>query len=175
MANQNAPGKHEIWKIEIPPASFQPSEVKVPESYPARYLNFYRWENYKPGVMSVLSKGTASPNSQPSGSPTTSWCQTKRKSVRRDLFTLEKRNMMRRCVSFRRYHTDGCPWSVVTLLDCSQTLQQACVTVRNCISVVLIPGERHLWKTQITECYQWRKVLPKSISLWEKRTREWQA
>lgn len=60
-----------------------------------------------------------------------------------------------------------CPRSVVTLLDCSQTLQQACVKVRNCISVALIPGDRDgLWKTQITECYQWRKILPKSISLW---------
>lgn len=77
MANQNAPGKHEIWKIEIPSASSQPSEVKVPENYQARYLNFYRRENYKPGIMNVLSKGTANPNSQPSASPTTSWCQTK--------------------------------------------------------------------------------------------------
>lgn len=94
MANQNAPGKHEIWKIEIPSASFQPSEIKmpfVPENYQARYLNFYRRENYKPGMMGVLFKGIDSPNSQPSTSPTTSWCQTKMKSVRRDLYTWEEK------------------------------------------------------------------------------------
>lgn len=66
IADQNVPGKHEIRKTEIPPASFQPSEVTrplLPENYQAGYLNFYRRENYKLGMMSVLSKGTASPNS----------------------------------------------------------------------------------------------------------------
>lgn len=104
MADQNAPGKHEIWEIEIPPASFQPSEVKmplVPENYQAGCLNFYRRENYKPGMMCVLSKGTASPNSQPIASPTTSWCQTKMKSIRRDLYTWEEKCDEKMCETQR--------------------------------------------------------------------------
>lgn len=43
-----------------------------PESYQIGCLDFYRGKNYKPRMLSVLSKGAASPNSQPSASPTTS-------------------------------------------------------------------------------------------------------
>ena len=57
----------------------------LPENYQVGCLNFYRRETYKPGMMRVLSRGTASPNSQPRAGPTTSGCQTKMKSVGRHL------------------------------------------------------------------------------------------
>lgn len=55
------------------------------QNYQAGCLNFYRGENYKPGVMSISSKGTASPNSQPSARPTYIMMPTKMKSMKRDL------------------------------------------------------------------------------------------
>lgn len=55
------------------------------QNYQAGCLNFYRGENYKPGVMSISSKGTASPNSQPSAHPTYIMMPTKMKSMKRDL------------------------------------------------------------------------------------------
>lgn len=43
-----------------------------PENYQSGCLDFYSGKNYKPGMLSVLSKGTASSNSQASARPTTS-------------------------------------------------------------------------------------------------------
>lgn len=53
------PESIKIGKIEIPPASFQHSEVKMPlepESSQAGCLDFYREENYKPGILSVYPR-----------------------------------------------------------------------------------------------------------------------
>lgn len=87
--------RYERLKSHLHPFSLQRS--KCQKTIKLNYLNFYRRENYKPGMMSVLSKGTASRNSQPSASPMTSWCQTKTKSVRRDLYTWEEKYDEKMC------------------------------------------------------------------------------
>lgn len=161
IIDRNAPREREISKIEIPPASFQPPEVKMPslpDNYQTRYLNFYSrekttnqewWASYPREQLVLVSSQVLVPLHHDAK---LKW------NPRKEICELEKRCMMRRCVRPRRCHNDGCQ------RDCghsprplTEPTTRWCTSKKLSISLALIGDRHNLWKIQIIECYQWGK------------------
>ena len=168
MAEQNAPRKHKIGKIEIPPASFQRSEaikLDVSTSTEEKTTNQKRWVS-DPKTQLVLIPSQVLVPLHRDGK--WKWNQ--------EICKLKKSNMMRSWVRPRGCHNDGCQSerdSSPRPLTDPRTSRLESMELP--VPLALISGERQ-WSMKDTNHWMlpMREILPKcASSLWvERRMRE---
>lgn len=139
-----------MGKIEIPPASFWHSEVKMPlepEKYQIGCLNFYRgkntnqegWVSYPRAQLVLIPSWVLVPLHHDAKLKWNHW---------KEMCKLKKSNTMR-CVKPRQCQSDRCPWEGGQCLRPFTDPRTSMFQSKELsISLTLTPGERHgLWKT----------------------------